>query len=82
MDEARKLARVARELNAKVNLIPYNTVEDLPWVRPTEAHCKAFCRALIAERIPVTMRYEKGHDINAACGQLRLRKVKNEGSEH
>ena len=80
MDEARKLARVARELNAKVNLIPYNTVEGLPWVRPSEAHCKAFCRALIAEKIPVTMRYEKGHDINAACGQLRLRKVQTEAT--
>ncbi len=75
LPEARKLARVARELNAKVNLIPYNTVEGLPWVRPSEAECKAFCRALVAEKIPVTMRYEKGHDINAACGQLRLRRT-------
>lgn len=78
LPEARKLARIARDLNAKVNLIPYNTVEGLPWVRPTEADCKAFCRALINERIPVTMRYEKGHDINAACGQLRLRRQTKE----
>ncbi len=74
MGEARKLARVARELGAKVNLIPYNTVESLPWKRPSEADCRAFCRALMAEEVPVTMRYEKGHDINAACGQLRLRR--------
>lgn len=74
LPEAHKLARLARSLNAKVNLIPYNTVEGLPWVRPSEADCKAFCRALVAERVPVTMRYEKGHDINAACGQLRLRR--------
>ncbi len=73
--EARKLARIARELRAKVNLIPYNTVEGLPWKRPTEEACRAFCKALIAERVPVTMRYEKGHDINAACGQLRLRRT-------
>lgn len=76
MPEAARLARVARRLNAKVNLIPYNTVEGLPWVRPSEAHCRAFCKALIAAGIPVTMRYEKGHDINAACGQLRLRRMK------
>ncbi len=75
LTEARKLAAVARELRAKVNLIPYNTVEGLPWRRPTEDACRAFCRALIAERVPVTMRYEKGHDINAACGQLRLRRT-------
>ena len=74
LPEAHKLAAIARELRAKVNLIPYNTVEGLPWVRPSEAECRAFCRALIAERVPVTMRYEKGHDINAACGQLRLRR--------
>lgn len=77
MDQARLLSRVAADLNAKVNLIPYNTVEGLPWVRPAEDHCRAFCKALIAAKIPVTLRYEKGHDINAACGQLRLRRVKD-----
>ena len=75
LSEVDKLARIAHLLHAKVNLIPYNTVEGLPWVRPTEAACRFFCKSLIAKGIPVTMRYEKGHDINAACGQLRLRKV-------
>lgn len=74
LPEALKLAAIARSLKAKVNLIPYNTVEGLPWVRPTEEECRAFCRVLVREHIPVTMRYEKGHDINAACGQLRLRR--------
>ncbi len=78
LPEAGYLANVARSLNAKVNLIPYNTVEGLPWVRPSEADCRAFCQALIHRHIPVTMRYEKGHDINAACGQLRLRKLEKE----
>lgn len=75
-EEALRLARLARSLGAKVNLIPYNTVEGLPWVRPSESACKAFCQILLRERVPVTMRYEKGHDINAACGQLRLRREK------
>ncbi len=74
LPEASKLARIARSLHAKVNLIPYNTVEGLPWARPSEKDCRSFCQALIAHGIPVTMRYEKGHDINAACGQLRLRR--------
>ena len=77
LPEAEKLAAIARRLKAKVNLIPYNTVDGLPWVRPSEAHCRRFCQALLAHRIPVTMRYEKGHDINAACGQLRLRRMEN-----
>ncbi len=79
-DEARRLAGIARRLNAKVNLIPYNAVDGLPWKRPLEEHCKAFCRILVRERIPVTMRYEKGGDINAACGQLRLRKLGENGA--
>lgn len=83
LPEAGYLANIAHSLNAKVNLIPYNTVEGLPWVRPSEADCRAFCQALIRRHIPVTMRYEKGHDINAACGQLRLRKLEKEnGGAH
>ncbi len=73
-DDARQLVKIARDLKAKVNLIPYNIVEGLSWVRPTEKHCKDFCHILVKAGVPVTMRYEKGHDINAACGQLRLRK--------
>ena len=66
------LAALARRLNAKVNLIPYNKVEDLPWTRPTEAVQEAFLAALERERVVATLRREKGHDIDAACGQLRL----------
>ena len=75
MEQAKLLSKVAADLNAKVNLIPYNTVDGLPWVRPAESHCRAFRDALAAAHIPVTLRYEKGHDINAACGQLRLRRM-------
>ncbi len=73
---AADLIRIAKRLHAKVNLIPYNTVEGLPWARPSEQHCHMFRSLIHQARIPVTMRYEKGHDINAACGQLRLRKEK------
>ena len=74
LKDASHLVRIAKKLHAKVNLIPYNTVEGLPWERPSEGRCRAFRDAVHKARIPVTMRYEKGHDINAACGQLRLRK--------
>jgi 23S rRNA (adenine2503-C2)-methyltransferase len=60
-------------LNAKVNLIPYNKVEDLSWERPDELTQEAFLHALEAEGITATLRREKGHDIDAACGQLRLK---------
>ena len=72
-EQAQLLARRAASLHAKVNLIPYNTVEGLPWTRPSEARQDAFLHILQTHRIPSTLRREKGHDIAAACGQLRLR---------
>jgi 23S rRNA (adenine2503-C2)-methyltransferase len=67
------LARLARRLHAKINLIPYNHVEGLPWQRPTEQAQEAFLHAVEQFRVTATLRREKGHEIDAACGQLRLR---------
>ena len=71
--QVRPLATLAKKLNAKVNLIPYNKVEGLQWRRPTETAQEAFLAALEAQKVVATLRREKGHDIDAACGQLRLR---------
>lgn len=73
LDQTKPLADLARRLNAKVNLIPYNKVEGLPWERPDEAAQDAFHAALTNRGVTATLRREKGHDIDAACGQLRLR---------
>jgi 23S rRNA (adenine2503-C2)-methyltransferase len=73
LDQVRPLAALARRLHAKVNLIPYNAVEGLPWTRPAEDHCRAFAENLSRAGVTTTLRLEKGHDIDAACGQLRLR---------
>jgi len=73
LDQVAPLARLARTLNAKVNLIPYNKVEDLSWERPTEEVQEAFLAALEKQKVTATLRREKGHDIDAACGQLRLK---------
>ncbi len=72
-EQARLLGRMARALGAKVNLIPYNTVEGLPWKRPGEAQQEAFRDEVALCGVAVTLRREKGHDIAAACGQLRLK---------
>ncbi len=73
LDQVKPLAELARKLHAKVNLIPYNHVEGLPWNRPTEAVQEKFLACLERMKIPATLRREKGHDIDAACGQLRLK---------
>lgn len=71
-EQAHLLAQHARRLFAKVNLIPYNTVQGLPWSRPSRNRQEKFLSILRAESISATLRREKGHDIQAACGQLRL----------
>ena len=73
IEQVRPLATLARKLFAKVNLIPYNQVEGLPWERPAEEACEAFLAALEKQKVIATLRREKGHDIDAACGQLRLK---------
>lgn len=73
LDQTGPLADLAHRLHAKVNLIPYNKVEDLPWVRPTDEAQDAFLAALEKYKVIATLRREKGHDIDAACGQLRLK---------
>ncbi|MFM8471455.1 MAG: 23S rRNA (adenine(2503)-C(2))-methyltransferase RlmN [Limisphaerales bacterium] len=73
LDQTRPLAALAQRLHAKVNLIPYNTVEGLEWARPAESVCEAFLAALEDLGVTATLRREKGGDIDAACGQLRLR---------
>ncbi len=71
--ETKPLAVLARKLHAKVNLIPYNKVDGLPWERPGEEACEKFMAALEDQNVTATLRREKGHDIDAACGQLRLK---------
>ena len=78
--QATMLAAHARRLRAKVNLIPYNKVDGLEWKRPPENRIRTFLQTVERGHPPaVTLRTEKGHDIDAACGQLRLREQKVEG---
>jgi len=77
-EQAELLARHARRLHAKINLIPYNKVDGLDWKRPSDLVIDRFANILRAQKIVATVRREKGHDIDAACGQLRLKQLKEE----
>lgn len=81
LSQAANLARMARRLGAKVNLIPYNRVEGLPWDRPELAVQMTFHAALQRQGVKATLRREKGSDIEAACGQLRLQAERAARSE-
>ncbi len=74
---AQELARLARRIDAKVNLIPYNQVNGLSWSRPSRHQQTAFLETLRSRGVDATIRREKGHDIDAACGQLRLQTVRD-----
>ncbi len=81
LEQATALVRHARRLHAKVNLIPYNTVEGLDWRRPSDAVIDEFADVLHAAKVTATVRREKGHDIDAACGQLRLKQLRADSSD-
>ena len=78
-EHARELADVAKTLRANVNLIRYNEVEGLPFLRPASPDVHRF-QAILRERgVNAHIRASRGRDIDAACGQLRH---KHQQGEH
>lgn len=75
VEEAQRMARLLRDRLAHVNLIPLNPVEGDAYQRPAEPSIRRFEDVLRQARVPVTVRYSKGTDIVAGCGQLRARAV-------
>lgn len=69
---ARQLAHYVRGLNAYVNLIPYNSVDEHGY-RPSQ-NVEAFKDELLRLKINCTLRKEHGRDIDGACGQLRAKR--------
>ncbi len=74
-EHARELAKRLSGRGLKVNLIPYNGVEGLPYEAPGAKDVAEFSRILEAAGIPAPVRRARGDRIAAACGQLRLRKI-------
>jgi 23S rRNA (adenine2503-C2)-methyltransferase len=73
IDQARELADLLRGRNAHVNLIPMNSVSELPYHDPAAERLRTFVEILEQAGVTTTIRRRKGADIDAACGQLRLR---------
>jgi 23S rRNA (adenine2503-C2)-methyltransferase len=70
-DDARRLVRLLANLRAKVNLIPWNP-GDLPYAKPDPARIEAFRKILADKDVRAFVRYSRGQDVMAACGQLAL----------
>ncbi|MDD5119954.1 MAG: 23S rRNA (adenine(2503)-C(2))-methyltransferase RlmN [Candidatus Omnitrophica bacterium] len=74
---AQKLVMLLKDLKlAKVNLIPANPVFELKIFPPSQEEVNSFKECLFKAGINVTLRKERGQDIDAACGQLRLKHEK------
>jgi len=73
---ARLLAKRALSVCAHVNLIPLNHVEEREFKPSTQSHMKAFIKILEDEGVNVTVRRKLGGDVDASCGQLRRRMIR------
>lgn len=69
-DQARLLAAKLAGIPCRINLLPYNECEELPYGRPPEETIVAFQEILRAAGFTTLIRRSRGHDISAACGQL------------
>jgi 23S rRNA (adenine2503-C2)-methyltransferase len=69
--DARRLSRLLAPIKAKINLIPFNPHPGAEFERPSEATVQRFRQRLLDKHYTAIVRYSKGQDIGAACGQLR-----------
>jgi len=70
-EDARRVVRLVAHIRAKVNLIPWNP-GNLPYRAPTAESIEEFQRILVDKGVPTFVRYSRGQDVFAACGQLAL----------
>ncbi|MUH00130.1 23S rRNA (adenine(2503)-C(2))-methyltransferase RlmN [Scytonema sp. UIC 10036] len=68
---AMELSQHVRGFQSHVNLIPYNPIQEADYKRPSEKRIQAFVNVLKQQRIAVSVRYSRGLEADAACGQLR-----------
>ncbi|MFY0759092.1 23S rRNA (adenine(2503)-C(2))-methyltransferase RlmN [Metabacillus dongyingensis] len=78
VEHAEELAKLIKHLKCHVNLIPVNYVPERDYVRTPREQIDLFEKTLKKRGINVTTRREQGHDIDAACGQLRAKERKEE----
>ena len=74
---ARELAGLLTGIDCHINLIPVNYVPERNYTRTPKDQIRAFVNELNRLGVNATIRREKGHDIAAACGQLRAEQGRN-----
>lgn len=69
-DHAERLSKLLRSVKGKINLIPFNEHQGSSFRRPDDSVILRFREILVGNNYTVIVRYSKGQDISAACGQL------------
>ena len=77
LEEVRALVNFCRKFPSKVNLIEYNPIGDDTFMQATKEAMSMYQNKLTAARIINTIRRSRGKDIDAACGQLANKALKN-----
>ena len=72
-DEIEGIVQLLSGKYALMNLIPYNTVDGMPWRRPDGERAAHMARTLHRRGILTKLRQSAGQDVDAGCGQLRAR---------
>jgi len=76
-EDARRVVKLLSPLKSvKVNLIPWNPGE-LPFHESSSEHLEEFRRILTDRRVATFVRYSRGRDVMAACGQLALQEIQS-----
>ena len=79
-DDIRELTAILKGRNCHLNLIPVNPIKERDFKKPDRKNALEFKNKLEKNGINVTIRRERGSDIDGACGQLRRRHAaKSEG---
>ena len=79
--DAKKLVRFLHGLKAKVNLIPMNPFPGIDYTASSEENIRAFQLYLSDRSIPAPVRYSRGPDVSAACGQLAAKRKEELGMD-
>lgn len=78
MEHVHQLAKLLKGIHAYINLIPYNAVDEHGYQGVSHAQAMVFYDALMKQGVRCTIRKEHGADIDAACGQLRIKRLKKD----
>ena len=73
LEDARELARLLRDVRAKVNLIPLNPAPEIPYERADDNAILRYQEILVHAGVATFIRRNRGNDVSGACGQLKMR---------